>query len=268
MEKGKERYAVLSYIIGKNYEKIHPIKEKSDRATYVMITDNPDLVDESNTWKVICDNTLSGSTFDKCYQIRFNPFKYVNEKILLRIDGSVGVESNLDPLIDRFIEGGYEASFMLHPTRANLYDEYVAWITQRGYPAQQASHISAFLQQLEGYDVKKNNGLLQMCYSIQINDKYNTDFNLLNYAFLKYLGDAESGIERVDKTISSFILAKYFNNTFDKIMWTDTLLMQSKFFTWYAHGTNTPFGPVDPSILIEPTFGGRPIENVLKRDEL
>ena len=268
MEKGKERYAVLSYIIGKNYETLHPIKEKSDRATYVMVTDNPDLVDESGTWRVIYDSTLSGSTFDRCYQIRFNPFKYVDEKILLRIDGSVGIEKNLDPLIDKFIEGNYEISLMLHPTRTNLYNEYVAWITQRGYPAQQARNICAFLLQLEGYDAKKDHGLLQMCYSIQINDKYNTDFNLLNYALLKYLGDPVSGIERVDQTISSFILAKYFNNTFDKIMWTDTTLMQSQFFTWYIHGTNTPFEKFDPSVMVPPTFGGRPIENVLKPDEL
>ena len=90
----------------------------------------------------------------------------------------------------------------------------------------------------------------------------------MNYAFLKYFGDTKSGIERVDQTISSFILTKYFNKVIDKIMWTDTTLMQSKFFTWYAHGTNIPFVTMERSRLISPTFGGSPLENVLKPDEL
>ena len=81
----KTNYTVLTYNIN-NYEIVHPIKEKSDRARYIMVTDDPDLKDESGSWEIVYDDTLTGSAFDKVMQIRWNPWKYTDDYIVLRID--------------------------------------------------------------------------------------------------------------------------------------------------------------------------------------
>ena len=156
-----ERYSVITYIIN-NYEIIHPIKEKSDRARYILVTDDPNLKDESGSWEVVYDDTLTGSTFDKCYQIRFNPFKYTDDYIVLRIDGSVGINANLDPLIDRFLKDDYDLSLMFHPTRNTQYDEYAAWVQTRGYDTAQANSVLGFMQMVEGFPAKDYKGLAQM----------------------------------------------------------------------------------------------------------
>ena len=207
MATNNERYTVLSYNIN-NYEVIHPVKVKSDRARYIMVTDDPNLKDESGTWEVVYDDKLSGSTFDKCYQVRFDPFKYTDDYYVIRIDGSVGIDKNLDPLIDKFIDGEYDLSLMIHPTRNTMYDEYVAWVQGRQYPVDNANYVLSFMAQAEGFDVKNWKGLCQMCFEIQKNDRINNDLNRLTYALLKYLGDQTTQVERVDQILFSFIMQK------------------------------------------------------------
>ena len=260
-----ERYTVLSYNIA-GYEIIHPVKEKSDRARYIMVTDDPDLKDESGTWEVVCDDTLTGSTFDKCYQIRFNPFKYTDDHIVLRIDGSVGIEGNLDPIIDKFVEGNYDLSLMFHPTRNTMYDEYVAWVQSRGFPVEEANYVLSFMAQAEGFNVKEFKGLAQMCYEIQKDTRLNNDLNRMTYTFLKYLGNQSEEIHRVDQTIFSFIAQKYFNKA--NIMWVDQRMYQSKFFQWYPHHSDTPFAPMDVKTMIEPYWMNKRQHNQIRPQDL
>ena len=265
MATNTERYTVLTYIIN-NYEIIHPIKEKSDRARYILVTDDPNLKDESGSWEVVYDDTLSGSTFDKCYQIRFNPFKYTDDYIVLRIDGSVGINANLDPLIDRFLKDDYDLSLMFHPTRNTQYDEYAAWVQTRGYDLDQANAVLGFMQMAEGFPAKDYKGLAQMCYEIQKNNRLNNDLNRMTYTFLKYLGNQREGIERVDQTVFSFVAQKYFGKA--RIMWVDQRMYQSQFFTWYDHNSNTPFAPMDVKTFIEPHWQNKRVHNVVRPQDL
>lgn len=265
MATNNEHYTVLSYIIN-GYELIHPVKEKSDRARYIMVTDDPDLKDESGSWEIVVDDTLTGSTFDKCYQIRFNPFKYTEDRIVLRIDGSVGVEKSLDNIIDRFLAGDYDMSLMLHPTRNTMYDEYLVWCQNRQYPPEQANAILGFLQQAEGYPVKDYKGMAQMCFQIQVNNRFNNDLNRMTYAYLKYLGDKETGIERVDQTIFSFICQKYFGMA--KIMFVDQRMYQSEYFTWYPHKSDVPFAKMDVKDMTEPYWCNKRLHNVVRPQDL
>lgn len=264
-----EHYTVLSYNIN-NYEIIHPVKVKSDRARYVMVTDDPNLKDESGTWEVVYDDTLTGSTFDKCYQIRFNPFKYTEDRIVLRIDGSVGIEKNLDPLIDKFIDGGYDISLMFHPTRNTMYEEYLAWVQSRRFPQDEANYALAFMAQAEGYDVKEWKGLAQMCYEIQVNNRINNDLNRMTYTLLKYLGNKTDGIHRVDQTIFSFVVQKYFNRI--NIMWVDQRMYNGEPsnapFTWYPHHSDIPFPPIDTNVMKEPYWMNKRIHNQLRPQDL
>lgn len=258
-------YTVLSYNINA-YELIHPVLEKSDRARYIMVTDDPDLKDESGTWEIVYDPTLTGSPFDKTLQVRYNPFKYTEDNIVIKIDGSVGINKSLDNLVDRFEKEDYDMSLMLHPTRNTFYDEYLAWVQTRQYPVEQANSVLGFLAQAEGFPVKDFKGMAQLCFWIQRRSTLNEDLNRFTYAWCKYLGAKTDGIERVDQVIASFIIQKYFGLA--KIMFVDQRMYQSDYFTWYAHNSNTPFKPMDVKQMTEPYWNNKRLHNVVRPTDI
>lgn len=264
-----KHYTVLTYNIN-GYEIVHPIKEKSERARYIMVTDDPNLKDESGSWEIIVDDTLSGSTFDKCYQVRFDPFKYTDDFIVLRVDGSVGIEKNLDPLIDKFIEGGYDRSLMHHPTRQTQYEEYTAWCQGRQFPMEDANYVLSFMHNAEGFNVQEFKGMAQMCYEIETNTRINNDLNRMTYSFLKYLGNKGDGIHRVDQTIFSFVAQKYFPGM--KIMWVDQRMYNGESanapFQWYPHHSDKPFPPMDVKMMKDPYWLNKKCHNAIRPQDL
>ena len=265
MATNNTHYTVLSYNIN-GYEIIHPIKEKSERARYIMVTDDPTLEDPTGSWEIIVDDKLSGSTFDKCYQIRFDPFKYTDDYIVLRVDGSVGIEKNLDPLIDKFIDGGYDRSLMHHPTRQTMLEEYTAWVQTRQFPMEDANYVLSFLFNAEGFNVQEFKGMAQMCFEIVTNTRINNDLNRMTYTFLKYLGNKSDGIHRIDQTVFSFIAQKYFATL--NIMWVDQRMYNGEWFTWYPHHSDKPFPPIDVKMMKEPFWLNKKCHNAIRPQDL
>lgn len=259
------RYTVLSMNIA-GYEVIHPVKEKSDRARYIMVTDDPNLKDDSGTWEIVYDDTLTGSAFDKVLQVRYNPFKYTDDYIVIKIDGSVGVEKNLDPLVDRFEKDGFDMSLMSHPTRMTMVEEYTAWVQTRGYDPDRANYVLAWMAQAEGYNVRDFKGLAQLCFWMQCNNRLNNDLNRLVYAWCKYLGDNRDEIERVDQCVFSMLCQKYFANA--KIMWVDQRIYNGNPFQWYPHNSTTPFRPMDVKEMKEPYWHNKRLHNPVRPQDL
>ena len=248
-----EKYTVLTYNTG-GYELLHEIKEKSPNAEYLYITDDPNI--KSETWRVIYEPNLSGGTFDKCFQIRYNPWKYASTDIVLRVDGSMGLDRSFDNIIQAFINGEYDICVTSHPTRQNIFDEYVAWIKHRKYPIEHAQKIVDFLVKTENYNVKAEDGLFQYNFMIQRKNRFNETLNSLTYSFLKYLAPEDDTIERMDQTIGTFIINKYFGH--GKIMFLSTTnLMNQGYFSWYLHGTDTPMVPGED---VQPKFQGKTVD--------
>ena len=98
------RYTVLTYIFN-GYELVHEVKEKDPDADYVLVTDDPHLTSE--TWQVIYDPMPRYSPFAKCYTVRFHPFRYADTNIIVRVDGSIGINKSLKPIVDEFERGKY-----------------------------------------------------------------------------------------------------------------------------------------------------------------
>lgn len=229
-------YTVLTYNIG-GYEVMHEIGEKSDRAEYLYITDDPTIT--SSTWNVVCvENPHKEDPFELCYDIRFNPFRFAHTDTIIRLDGSVIINKSLDPLIDLFNAGGFDLSLCVHPTRSNLYDEYVAWVIQRGYSKTQAERILNFLWTYEGYDPHKDFGLYQYNYMIQKKDKKVLASNEMTLSFLHYLAEEGKMVERVDQTVGSFVLNKYFSDL--RVLPVGEDLFHGEYLTWCQHGTSNP----------------------------
>lgn len=257
MATNKEHYTVLSMNFG-NYEVIHPVLDKSDRARYIMVTDDPNLVDESGTWEIVCDKSLLNITdpFYRVIYVRNHCFQYTDDDIVIKIDGSVGINKSLDDIVDKFSDGKYDLSIMLHPTRNTMFDEYSAWVGMRGYDVNKANNILNFLANAEGYPVKDFKGLCQLCFCIQRRNVINVQINQMMWAWSCYLDG------RVDQCIFSFILQKYFPNV--NIMFVDQRIYQSEYFTWYQHNSNNAFAPMDVKDMIDRYWLNKKLHNVLR----
>lgn len=231
------RYSVLTYIFG-GYDTLHEIVEKDKDAEYILVTDDKSLT--SSTWNVVYDDTLTGlSVFDKCYKVRFNPFKYCSSDICLRIDGSFVVKKSLKDIIDEFETGNYDMSLMIHPVRNNMISEYQTWIKYRNYDINQANKCLNVMRSF-GYDFKYK-GLYQCGFVIQRKNQLTDDVNSRTFFLLKMLGK-DGNIERIDQTIFSFVLNSEFNHI-NVMPVSETLITDSEYLSWCDHSTNEPIPP-------------------------
>ena len=90
----------------KNYDNFFDLDKSTINplAEYIYITDNKSIT--SNTWTIkYVDLNENDDLWDFCYDVRFNPFKYVNSDVILRIDASIRINSDITPMINTFNEG-------------------------------------------------------------------------------------------------------------------------------------------------------------------
>ncbi len=249
----KPRYTVLTYIFN-GYEKVHEVVEKDPEAEYILVTDDSRL--GSNTWDVVYDASLEGlSAFDKCYMVRFHPFRYAHTNIVVRVDGSMGINKPLTPIVDDFVKGHYDRCVMIHPHRNTMRPEYEVWVKTRGYPQKQADKCLSFMEHM-GYDLETK-GLYQGCFEIVRKCDINDSINDIVFDFLKYLGDGN--IERLDQTIWSFVINHMFPDL--KVMpVSESLITNSELMTWYLHKSNRVIP--DKKDKIEPYLFNRPIKTI------
>ena len=146
------KYSILTFVFGE-YEKLHEIGEMDSEVEYICVTDNENL--KSDTWEIVVDHELDGKgVFDKCFSVRYNPFKYVSSDVVVTVDGSIGLHKSISPLVNKFIESDCDASFLIHAYRDNLIVEYNTWVAYRKFPLERARKHVNFLGGL-GYDFNK-----------------------------------------------------------------------------------------------------------------
>lgn len=230
------KYSVLTFNIG-GYELMHNIEETAynemkDEVEFIYVTDNHSIT--SNTWTIVYADDLTGSTFDKVFQIRYNPFNYVHTDIVMKIDGSMGITKNLIPIFEYFENGNYDAAVMIHPTRNTMYPEYVAWVNQRGYPVDQANKCMNMFA-INDYDAMNYKGLYQYNFMIQRNDSFNAAWNEMTYKIVKAMAPEGDTVDRLDQTIGSFVLNKFFYEK--NVMPVGQYICDGLYFNWYAHNT-------------------------------
>lgn len=232
------KYTVLMYNFN-GYEVLREPKEVDPECEYLYITDNPNL--KSEKWKIIIDSELEGmSPFDKCYAVRFNLFKYATTPICIYVDGSIQIHKSLKPLYEAFVDSDCDIGLNIHPDRDNMIDEYMQWIKTRNYDRVQA--IKAMhLFEAEGYDPYFR-GLYQGTMRICKNTVLNKDIDENTISILKMLGNKEK-IERLDQTIYSFVVNKYFRDI--KIFGFSQEVFQSSYMTWCKHNSFEPL-PFNP----------------------
>ena len=243
------RYTVLTYIFN-GYERVHEVMEKDPDADYVLVTDDPHLT--SDTWFVIYDPMPRYSAFAKCYQVRFHPFRYAGTPIIVRVDGSIGINKPLKPIVDEFEHGKYDRCLMIHPHRNTLPDEYNVWCRTRGFSIRQAAKCMKALERM-GYDLRQQ-GLYQGCFEVLRDNRTNTDINDLTFALLCLMGTGS--IERIDQTITSAVINRFYSNL--KVLpVSEDIITDGNLMTWYFHNSDKSIP--QKTDLIAPIFCGKPV---------
>ena len=244
-----KRYTVLTYIFN-GYERVHEVRKKDPDADYVLVTDDPHLTSE--TWRVIYDPMPRYSAFAKCYQVRFHPFRYADTPIIVRVDGSIGINKSLKPIVDEFCRGKYDRCLMIHPHRNTLPSEYDVWVKTRGYPRSQADKCMVALKRM-GYDLMQE-GLYQGCFEVLKDNRVNNDINDLTFALLCLMGTGI--IERIDQTITSAIINRFYGNL--KVLpVSEDIITDGDLMQWYFHNSDKAIP--QKTDLIAPIFCGKPV---------
>ena len=228
------KYTILTFIIGKDYELLHEIQNKQDDVEYLLVTDDPDL--RSSTWKVIYDESLLKLRpgFERCFDVRYNVFRYCSTDICVTIDGSVGVIGSLDLLVEEFESKGYSISLMPHPLWADFISEYQMWIKARNYPIENANRFIKFLNDSK-YDASYK-GLFQLCFSIKRRNETTQAIDCMTMSILKYLSIGQPQFERLDQTIFSYVMNRHFNHL--KVLPVSEQIVRSKALCWFWHHSN------------------------------
>jgi len=235
----EKRYSILTYIFN-GYEILHEVNNPQEDVEYICVTDDPNL--KSDTWKIIiAEDLLELSPFDKYYNVRFNPWKYVSTNICIRIDGSMGVNGTLDPIINMFNDYNFDCAVIVHPYRNNFIDEYETWIRHRNYPLNQAVKCINYMTDA-GYDFNYQ-GMIEQNLVIQRNNEVNNKIDKITFDLLKELGN--NTIERLDQPITSFVINHIIKEENIKCMLlSEQIIIGTPFFTWYMHNTNMPNMPM------------------------
>ncbi len=228
------RYTVLSYIYG-YYERLHEVVQKDPDADYILVTDRKDL--RSKTWRIVYEPRQREGPSEKMYAIRYNPFKYADTELCVRLDSSIGILRPLSPIIDKMQEGCYDRCLMIHPRRNRVTTEYKVWVAGRAYPEMQAWRCQNFIKNRLGYDTG-NRGLFQCCFEVVRDNDLNRELNDMTLSALHKLS-ADGDIERIDQTIFSAITARFFQERI-KILPVGQEIVEGGLMRWYCHNSCIP----------------------------
>ena len=230
------KYTVLSYIFG-DYEKVHEIGEKDPDADYVMVTDRTDM--SSDTWRIVLDPLDGLNLMEKCYDVRFHPFRYAETDLCVRLDSSIAIHKSLRPIIDKTEEGRYDRCLMIHPFTGSVVEEYEKWGRRGkyGYTMEQAQYCIDTLLHL-GYK-REYRGMFQASFEVVRNNRMNEDINSLTYALLRRVA-LDGHIDRIDQTMLSFVINHLYSDRLKVLPISQNIITDGRYMQWYHHNSDKP----------------------------
>ena len=228
------KYSVVTINIG-SYEIVHEIEDKSVNAEYILITDDPNLT--SRTWDIkLIKNKHPEDNFYTVFYIRYHIFDYINTDIAVVIDGSIGIKKNFDHVINTMVEQNKDCCLFLHNYNITLEHEYETWGLLRNYSTEQINKIKELVGDYWYYEYQ---GLYVKTISIIRNTKDIEKWNQLTFEYCQMLAYGESKVDRLDQTIWSYILNKYFADVIHPLCFPFEIINgEDPYFIWYNHGSN------------------------------
>lgn len=136
-------YTIITFSTGNKPDKIRTPLVRDTNATYLCVTDNPFL--SANGWKTIYDKNLLqlSNGRDRTAAVKFNPFAYTDDEIIITMDASFQINKSLNSTISHM--QGHDIGLRTHPVRTNVYDEIPLWVKSRGMSEESANRIQALI---------------------------------------------------------------------------------------------------------------------------
>ena len=227
-----KKYSLLMYNLN-NYELFREPSIVDPECEYLYITDNKNI--KTDNFTIIYENFDNMGAFEKCYNIRYNLFKYCNTDTCIYLDGSLKILNSLNKLYTDFINSKCDIGLNIHAERTNIFDEYVTWVNSRNYSINDVRKCLNYLNK-QKYDLDYNGlyqGTLRICKNTELNnaiDKKTLDilYELRN----------EDDIERLDQTIYSYVINQFHKDI--KIFPVSSQILYSTYIYKYIHNTNMP----------------------------
>lgn len=231
-----KKYSVLTILMG-NYDKLHelPFTNDNNDVEFICVTDNKHL--KSNTWNVIYDESLDKPTyngFDRTFLVRYNPFKYCNSNICIRIDASINPLCDFKDLINKFESEQYDVAFNIHPSRTDILTELEAWkqIRKIDQINLQKNYICDIIQ----YDLSTQ-GIIQNDIAVIRNNDDTKKFNSEMISLLYDCTDNPGHVNRLDQTLMTAYFYKNYSHL--KVMPLSSNMFLNNRYRIFLHGTNT-----------------------------
>lgn len=220
------KYAVITYIFGKNKEILREPLFIDEDVEYICVTDQKDL--KSKNWKIIYDEIPEAKCVrDKMVYVKYNPFKYTNAEKICIIDGTLEIKNSLIPLFNQCKE--CDLLVKNHSERNNLFDELNEWIKTRNMP-KTAINMFETMAKRGSYNLKTKI-LYESCVLVYSNIKEVKDLCLTVIDYMKFLGKETLFLS--NQCVLTFLLNTEFKNL------KKDYINQKVLFTRYNHGTKT-----------------------------
>lgn len=190
-------YSIIS-VITNSYDSV-PECGDTESFKNLLVTDTPI---DTISWDTHLIQADKHYPFDTVFNIRWNPFKYLNTDYIIWVDGSIHILSSLRDYIYQMEFNQAEFATLRHPWRTNIQEEYFEWCKTRNYDKQLAFKWMLYMLE-NGYN-PSNSGLYQVSLCIFKNSTIVREF-CKDVLITLHTFDKQH-IERLDQTIVSFLL--------------------------------------------------------------
>lgn len=219
------KYAVITYIFGKNKEILREPLFIDDNIEYICVTDQKDL--KSKEWKIILDEMSEVKCVrDKMVYVKYNPFKYTDADRICVIDGTLEITKSLIPLFEQVKDNDMLVKF--HPERDNLFVELDKWIKTRGMPSNALQKFQVIAKH-ENLNLNRT-FLLESCVIVYTRNEEVNELCKEELAYMKFLGN-NGNLFLSNQCVLTILLQK------TKLKFG--FLNQKDFFKRYKHNSRT-----------------------------
>jgi len=219
------RYTILTFNFG-DYDCIREPQALDPNASYLVVTDKAQKSDSA--WTFINDKDLEGrDPIYSSFYVRFHPFKYTRDDIVIVIDGSIQLKRDLHSIVTEFEKSESSFSLMLGNFPSDR-EKISAWIHANRIDRLTANKLKAFMTKYD-YD-----GLSSLGNAFRMfkHTKNSERFNKHCWRCALALGTEGSPI-RLDDVISSTLASTVYRD--ESIFLVSTQLLRSSFMDYRKH---------------------------------
>ena len=228
----KVKYTIMTFNFG-DYDCIREPLAIDPNATYLVVTDKAHRLDSA--WTFINDKDLEGhDPIYSSFYVRFHPFKYTQNDIVIVIDGSIQLKKDLYCIVTEFEKSESSISLMLGNFLSDK-EKISAWVRANRIDRMTANKLKAFMAKYDYDGLSSLGNAFRMFKRSKIAEKYNKHCWRCALA----LGDGNDPV-RLDDVISSTLIATSYKS--EDVFLVDTHILRSYYMDYYRHKNTKQLG--------------------------